>query len=270
MTRLALSIDLNRCIGCQACTLGCKAGNERPIGGNYIQVREIVRGTFPNLVGSFMHHRCLHCADAACVAVCPTGALSKQNGLTAVEQGMCSACGYCVDACPFGVPKLVDNRVSKCSGCFDRVAEGEKPWCVQTCPSQAIQIGERDKVLADAQAKVGAYKSRYPNAQVYGESLLGGLGTLLILLDKPAVYGLPETVEIPAPLQIWQGVSQNATAGLAGLSAITLGLGYILARRTHKREKAEMLHEMMARAEQAPVKAGAEAGNEEEEHADGR
>lgn len=80
MTRYAMSIDMERCIGCQACVVACKVGNERPLGSNYIEIHESVRGQLPNLVGSFVHHRCFHCAEAACVAVCPTGTLSKWNG----------------------------------------------------------------------------------------------------------------------------------------------------------------------------------------------
>ncbi len=238
MARYAFSIDLDRCIGCQACVVACKMGNERPLGSNYIQVREYVRGQMPNLVGSFMHHRCFHCADAACVAVCPTGTLSKRDGLTVVAMDKCSGCGYCTDACPYKVPTLAEGRVSKCVACSDLTQQGSQPWCVQTCPSQAIKYGERDKLLAEAQARVAELKPRYANAQVYGETQLGGLGLLMVLLDQPAVFGLPEAPPSPAQLGVWQSVVQPASIGASALSALVTGVLFLVARRQHLREQA--------------------------------
>jgi formate dehydrogenase iron-sulfur subunit len=258
MTRYAFLIDQDRCIGCQACVVACKAGNERPLGSNYVEIRETVRGQLPNLVGSFAHHRCFHCADAACVTVCPTGTLSKWNGLTVVNMDKCSGCGYCTDACPYKVPTLANDRVSKCVACFDLVQEGQTPWCAQTCPSQAIQFDERDKLLAEAKTRVAALKARHVNAQVYGEAQLGGLGLLMILLDEPAVFGLPEAPQTPAQLDVWQRVAQPASIGISALSVVVTGLAFIIARRQHQREKA-VAHESAEPVETTSAKTHAPA-----------
>ena len=90
----------------------------------YIHLIEQTRGVFPNLEGGFNNHRCYHCADAACVAVCPTGALYKEDGMTRLDRDKCSGCTYCVDACPFGVPAMVDDRSSKCDACASVTAGG--------------------------------------------------------------------------------------------------------------------------------------------------
>ena len=239
MPLYAFSIDLDRCVGCQACVVACKIGNERPLGDNYIKVHDIVSGQLPNLLGLFAHHRCFHCADAACVAVCPTGTLTKTaTGMTAVDADRCSGCGYCTNACPYGVPTLVNGRVSKCVACLDVVADGQKPYCVQTCPSQAIKFGERDQLLADAQARVAVLKARYPNAHVYGQSQLGGLGLLMILLDKPGVYALPDKPIVAAPIQWHERIVRPLTLPLAALSVAFTGFSFIIARREHLREKA--------------------------------
>jgi len=171
MARYAFLIDLDRCIGCQACVVACKTGNERPPGSHYITVTESVRGQMPQLVGTFLHHRCFHCAEAACVTVCPTGTLTKWNGLTTVTAEKCSGCGYCTDACPYKVPAVVEGRVAKCVACLDLVREGQSPWCAQTCPSQAIKFGERDKLLAEVTARVASLKaSTMPAANTRGSS----------------------------------------------------------------------------------------------------
>lgn len=236
MTANALLVDLGRCIGCQACVVACKAGNELQEGEANIRVREVVRGTFPNLSGSFVHHRCYHCADAGCVAVCPTGALYKLDGLTAVDAARCSGCAYCVDACSYGVPKLVNGHVSKCTACLDVIQNGGVPYCVQTCPSEAIKFGTREAMLALAAQRVEEIRGQFPRAQVYGETQLGGLGTLMVLPDDPESLGLPAAPQVPQSVNIWQKGVQPLTQGFTALGLIATGLAFVFARRNHRLE----------------------------------
>jgi len=118
--------------------------------------------------------------------------------------------------------------------------DGHDPWCVETCPTQAIRFGERDRLLAEAKARVALLRSRYPNAEVYGETLLGGLGLLLILLDQPRAYGLPVKPVVPSTLTVWQDVVRPATTWLSALAALIMGLMFIVARRKHVQEKVKI------------------------------
>ncbi|MBI3960881.1 MAG: 4Fe-4S dicluster domain-containing protein [Chloroflexi bacterium] len=237
MTTYAFLLDIGRCIGCQACVAACKTGNEVPEGRQYIRIVEQTRGTFPNLRGSFQNLRCYHCADAACVTVCPTGALYKEEGLTRLDREKCSGCTYCVDACPYDVPVLADDgRSSKCDGCAAVVKAGGTPWCVKTCPSHALLYDERPKILAEAHRRAAALKMRYPNAQVYGETEAGGLGVVLVLPDDPMALGLPANPNVPLSLTAWQKALQPASLGLTGLSIAFTGLAAVIARRNHLQE----------------------------------
>jgi formate dehydrogenase iron-sulfur subunit len=246
---MAFLLDLARCIGCQACTAACKTGNELPGGVQYIHLIEQTRGVFPNLQGGFQNHRCYHCADAACVQVCPAGALYKQDGLTRLDRAKCTGCTYCVDACPFDVPVMVDGLATKCDGCAAVTAAGGAPWCVKTCPSHALMYGERDVILAEAQARVAAIQARYPKARVYGETEAGGLGVVMVLPDDPEVLDLPTNPAPPLTVNAWQKVVQPLTLGLTGLGIAVTGVAAVIARRNHMQELRE-LHGEHAEKEQ--------------------
>jgi len=237
----AFLLDMTRCIGCEACVVACKTGNELPIDMQYIELIEHTSGTFPDLTGGFENHRCYHCADAACVAVCPTGALFKEDGLTRLNRDACSGCGYCVQSCPYSVPKMVGGRSSKCDGCAANVSAGGSPWCVTTCPAQALRFGEREEILAEAKARVTAMADRYPNVQVYGETQAGGLGLILVLPDAPETLDIPaDPPPVPVVVDAWKNVVQPVSMGMTALAAVGAGVLGIIARRNHLAELAEL------------------------------
>jgi len=253
MTTYAFLLDLGRCLGCQACVAACKTGNELPQDVQYIDISEKTWGTFPKVQSLIKNQRCFHCAEAACVAVCPTGALFKEDGLTRLDRDRCSGCAYCVEACPFGIPQIAeDGRSSKCDGCAEVVKAGGQPWCVKTCPSGALRYGEREAILAEARRRVEALKVRYPQARLYGETEAGGLGLIVVLPDDPETLDLPLDPQLPVVADLWQDVVQPASVGLTGLSIVVAGLAAIIARRNHKQEL-ERLHAHTNEPEAVPT-----------------
>ena len=237
----AFLLDLAQCIGCEGCVVACNTGNDVPDGAQYIAISEQVRGTFPDLAGGVANHRCYHCADAACVSVCPTGALYRDDGLTRVDVSACSGCAYCVGSCPYDVPVMVDGVATKCDGCRDVVSAGGVPWCVETCPSDALRFGPREEIAAEAHARAAAHRGeKYPDAQVYGERQAGGLGVLVVAPEDPETLGLPADPKIPLPTTAWQEVVKPGGFYITSASVLIAGLAGVIARRNHAREMAQL------------------------------
>ena len=165
---------------------------------------------------------CKHCTEAACLEVCPTGALFRTEfGTVVVQEDVCNGCGYCVSACPFGVldRREGDGRVWKCTLCYDRLKDDREPACAQACPTNSIQFGEVDELRERAEKRLAKLRGDgQSEARLYladEEDGIGGAGAFFLLLDEPEVYGLPPdpvvpTRDLPA---MWKR---------AGLAALTM------------------------------------------------
>ncbi len=166
--KLGLVIDLDTCVGCHACVTSCKEWNSQGYGAPLADVdaygAEPV-GTFLNRVHSYEVTRegaspmvvhfprsCLHCEDAPCVTVCPTGASYKrvEDGIVLVNEDACIGCGLCAWACPYGAREMDAEAgvMKKCTLCVDRIhneelAEADRvPACVKACPAGARHFGD--------------------------------------------------------------------------------------------------------------------------------
>lgn len=249
MAEKAILFDASKCMGCRGCMVACKSWNDRSgettaNWGSYENPKDLspqtwLKMTFIEVANGdsvrwlFNRRSCMHCTDAACVKVCPTGALYRNPyGAVSVDKGKCSGCGYCVEFCPFDVPRLDPHLftdkgiVDKCTFCtspgLDRIAEDLTPACVKACPPKALKFGSRDNLVTMGQERVAALKAKYPNANLYGDKELGGLHVLYVLDDLPQVYGLPESPKVPPAAIAWQDVIQPL--GWAALGAVGGGL----------------------------------------------
>jgi formate dehydrogenase iron-sulfur subunit len=175
---------------------------------------------------------CKHCTHAACLDVCPTGALVRTEfGTVIVQPDVCNGCAYCVSACPFGVidRREDDGRAWKCTMCYDRLRGGLEPACAKACPTDSIQFGPLDELRVKAQARLeDLHAAGVSEARLYGadpDDGIGGAGAFFLLLDKPEVYGLPPdpvvtTKDLPSMWR-WAGIAAGVV--VAGVAAAFAG-----------------------------------------------
>jgi formate dehydrogenase iron-sulfur subunit len=195
----AMIQDNTRCIGCRACMVACKEWNllepdEAPeffAGDGYQNPIDLDEKNYTlityqedveNQEWVFGRLLCQHCLEPACASACPTGALTK-NPLGSVDfnESRCIGCRYCMQACPFVVPKFdfgsVFPKIHKCTMCADRVQEGLDPACATVCPTHAIEFGDRDVMVAEAERRVAQNPGTYV-PHIYGKDEVGGTNVL--------------------------------------------------------------------------------------------
>jgi tetrathionate reductase subunit B len=145
--RLAMVIDPAACLHCGGCIVACKAENAVPIGRSRNCLIEHESGMFPDVHVHVEPWQCMHCDEAPCVQVCPTGASYRAaNGVVLVDADDCIGCRYCIEACPYGARYFdeASGTVDKCTFCDHRVARGLEPACVATCPTGTRVFGDLD------------------------------------------------------------------------------------------------------------------------------
>lgn len=157
--RLGMLMDLDKCIGCNACTVACKSENGVALSGFRTQVLEQETGEYPNTKRFFLPIMCNHCEDAPCIKACPNKAIIKQeNGIVDIDKNKCKGFQLCISACPYGAlymnpdrnpdennkdyPARAVGKVDKCNLCSHRIDEGKEPSCVNTCPTDARVFGD--------------------------------------------------------------------------------------------------------------------------------
>jgi len=255
--------DTTACIGCKACQVACHQWNDIPAaeggrtelsGDSYDNTQTLSAENWRHvkfieqinedrtqegfLQGSrwlMMSDVCKHCVHAACLEVCPTGAIIRTEfDSVFIQQDACNGCRACVSACPFGVVDIGrDGKAHKCTMCYDRLQNGREPACAQACPTESIRFGDIPDLMKLADARVAQLQEQHIDAYVYGkEDIVGGLNAFYVLVDEPHVYGLPEKPEL---------ASHNVDEGfaLSGVAAAALAVtGLVSFRKSRMDEKA--------------------------------
>lgn len=210
--KLGLVIDLDTCVGCHACAVACKEWNgssaisgplsdyepygAKPSGVWFNRIRHYEVAEYPHNKTVNLPMSCMHCEDAACVTVCPTGASYKrpEDGIVLVDQDKCMGCNLCSWACPYGARELdqASGTMKKCTLCVDRIYDEElpleerQPACVLACPTSARMFGDLDDPESSASKAV---RER------------GGFGLMPELGYKPVNQYLPIREVRPVPVE---------------------------------------------------------------------
>ena len=201
MTHYAIVTDLNRCVGCLACSVACKAVNNVPIGNFWNKTLRIgpnpieEGGQFPDVYTYFLTVQCQHCENPECVAVCPTEASHiLEDGTVQIDKEKCIGCQFCAMACPYGVRYLNEEErvVEKCTLCEQRIAQGELPQCVTQCGGLARFFGDLDKgietfqgaMLGEEYTVLGEFCEPFEDADVHQLPNVGNNPAFRYILRK--------------------------------------------------------------------------------------
>jgi formate dehydrogenase iron-sulfur subunit len=255
--------DTTVCIGCKACEVACKQWNQLPAdgfewtGNSYDNTGELSATSWrhvkfieqlPDLGVSgppgsawddagrwlMMSDVGKHCATAPCQQACPTGAIiHNEFDNVYIQPDICNGCAYCIAACPFGVitRSTIDGHAHKCTLCFDRQRDGLVPACAKACPTASIQFGPIEELRERARKRVETLHERgVTDAYLYGDApgrTYSELHSFYLLVDRPSVYGLPET-----PLNPWLAMKGDYVRALvSGIVSLAVLLAAMLLAR---------------------------------------
>ena len=177
MAQFGWLVDLDKCTGCDTCTIACKSeNNTRPLGSpmpfkngrgvlpDHVSYRWVVKkesGEYPTPNVTFVTSACNHCEHPACQAACPVDAISKreEDGIVLIDQDVCIGCKQCIHACPYGAPQFnsVTEKVEKCTFCVHRLYDGAgertefEPACVTSCVGNALHLVENFELAESGQ-----------------------------------------------------------------------------------------------------------------------
>jgi len=200
--------------------------------------------------------RCMHCQNPPCANLCPWGAAARENnGIVRIDETICLGGAKCKTVCPWEIPmrqsgvglylkllpRFAGNGVMfKCDRCAGRVAQGQKPACIEACPFEVQDIGPRSDMVAKAHAL-----ARNMGGYIYGETENGGTNSLYVspvpfdILDAAVTTGpgKPDLAKAPDKMADETRMAYAALlAPVAGFVAGALRLGSRLAGGEDKKE----------------------------------
>jgi formate dehydrogenase iron-sulfur subunit len=245
-------VDLTRCVGCGWCQRACREWNHLAGKAKYpdgvsaaltadtwtaAQYHQFEVDGRPYRV--FVKRQCMHCLHPACVSACPVGALRRtEGGAVVYDASRCIGCRYCMVACPFGVPKFRWEEalptICKCTFCADRQEQGLAPACSSACPTGTLTFGDRQALIAEAEARIVAEPDKYV-AYIYGREEVGGTSWIYLSPVPFEELGFP-AMEPEAVTGLSEAVATFGTTGMAiGVTALLAGAYSWFGRRKGER-----------------------------------
>ena len=268
----AILFDSSRCSACQACVAACKgrfglgpASSSEDMAARAFGRAAVLDEEAPLAVARFertladggtvweaARAGCVHCAEAPCAEVCPTGALavSGETGFVSLDAARCGGCHLCARVCPADAPRHRGERgeLCLCDGCGAEVAEGSVPACVAACPLDALAFDDRDAVVSRANERAAVLRERgWANASVLGVSEQGGHHVVQVM--KYGVGGsMHEALASTGEVEWLDAVKAAgpASVGVLGLAAAGAVAGLVSESRKQRTAEAEAAAASMA------------------------
>ena len=233
-----------------------------------VTFHEVENGT-GDLDWVFARRQCMHCLDPACASACLVGAItSDPNGVVSYDESRCIGCRYCQLVCPFAVPSLEWAKavalIRKCGFCASRIEHAEVPdvlneghstedvldedkkarhlaaqkvpACVSTCPTGALEFGDRDELLEEARSRIAGSPDRYV-PHIYGETEAGGTAWLYLSAVPFSELGFPTNISERA-------YPSYTSAALGVVAPQILGVGALLGGFYWYTQRRERIAEM--------------------------
>lgn len=143
--KYGMLIDLDRCTGCYACQVTCKAEYSLPFGTFRCRLQTHLSGSYPDIRKFFLPGLCNHCDNAPCINACAENALFKSpEGVVLFNKDHCTGCQRCIDECPYDAIEInpYSGIPEKCDFCYSRISVGELPVCAKSCMGKAVIFGD--------------------------------------------------------------------------------------------------------------------------------
>lgn len=261
---VAVLVNLDKCIACRACQVACKDWNGKrsikiePLGVNLTSPRDLtahdwkvvffyesevekkVKGyTFRQVEIAALPFNCMHCVNAPCARACPSDAIQvSKSGAVVIVRDVCIGCGYCLNACPFDVPRRGDDgKFYKCTFCVDRVENGRAPACVEVCPTGVFEFGPAEEIYRKAKEEAKAGKKVYG---IEGSDYIGGATRWVFVASDKKSFAIKEkmpdkqTVDEMALRETLANVATVALPVLAAGAAIVSFAAWRSSRKLYK------------------------------------
>ena len=248
---MAMLVDTTRCTGCEKCVVACKERNGlgEDVPRRWKQRIDDLSSTRYTTIlrrpgAKSVRHLCRHCEEPACASACIVGALQKTpEGPVVYDPDRCMGCRYCMNACPYGIPRYdwedAVPLIRKCDMCRDRQLEGQAPACVEACPHDVTTVGSREDLVRQAHARIEASPDRYVD-HVYGETEVGGTSVLYVSdIELDFLGWKPDLDEKPLPDLTWAALSKVPPI-VVGMTGLMAGAWWLIGRRNQLQAEAAL------------------------------